>query len=83
MSHYETYNRLLNDATNIGHAEIVFWRSVIEAHHADRLSVEDIGNLIGSTSITRPVRTSRATTYRLIEKWTALLADLDNPGRGA
>lgn len=83
MSHFETYQRILSNATDLGHAEIVFWRSVIEAHQADRLSVEDIGKLVAATSITRPLKTSRATTYRLIEKWTALLADLDNPGRGA
>lgn len=61
---------------------MVFWRSLLEAHRANRLDIDDIRGLIHSTSITR-TRPSRATTYRLLERWTDVLADMDNPGRGA
>ena len=82
MSHYDTYSRVLENATSLGHHELVFWRSVVEAHQTERLDVEEIRGVIWQTSVMRS-KPSRATTYRLLAQWHATIDDLDNNGRGA
>lgn len=82
MSHFETYERILSDATKAAEAEISFWRSLVSAHRAERLDIEDIRQLIAYASIIG-ARPSRATAYRQLELWAGRFRDLDNNGRGA
>lgn len=82
MSHFETYERVLSDATTAASAELAFWRSLVAAHRAERLDIDDVRQLIAYRSI-EGARPSRATAYRHLEIWGNRLADLDNNGRGA
>lgn len=82
MSHFDTYQQLLTNAMAVGHAEFTFWRSVVEAHQADRIDIEDIRTLMHE-SARNQAKPSRATAYRHLERWSDLMGDMANPGRGA
>lgn len=79
----ETYSRCLDLATACGQAEFRFWQAVIDGLDTGRLQMEDLPRLIFRSSWEREGNPSRATTYRLVERWRERLADMANPGRGA
>ena len=82
MSHFETYERVLTTATAAAHAELTFWRTLVQATRAQRLDIDDIRQLIAYASI-EGARPSRATAYRQLQVWGSRIDQLDNPGRGA
>lgn len=83
MNHFETYERVLSDATTAATAELAFWRSLVAAHRAERLDIDDVRKLIAHKSKQGLPPPSRATAYRHLEIWGNRLSVLDNNGRGA
>lgn len=86
MAPYDTYNTVRNLATDAAHAELKFWRNVVEAYDADAIDIEAVRRLVAEHEwhITRTMTMpSRATAYRRLDHWRSVIADLSNPGRGA
>lgn len=77
------YRLCLSHATDSAHAELRFWRELLDGLDAGHVAIEDARTLIGTAHIWhRSQRPSRATAYRLIDQWRPVVAKMSDPGRG-
>lgn len=60
-----------------------FWANLVEDFDAGHLDVEDVRSLIFLSDSRQKSRPDRATAYRHLAKWRALLVEVRNAGRGA
>jgi hypothetical protein len=84
MSHYGTYSDLLKDATAVSHREWTFWHGLVAALDEGTVTMDDARTLMGTALIwSGKGKPSRATAYRHVERWRAIILDMSSPGRGA
>jgi hypothetical protein len=64
-------------------AEFRFWHEVVREHDAGRLGIDQVRKLVlVAETWRREAPPSRATAYRLIERWRSIVVEMGNPGHG-